>query len=340
MQKILVFTKNWLGDVIFEEPLVRTLKSRYPESEITCVTNPRCESILSANPNVDHVILFDDRERDKDIFSKFKLVLELRKKKFHKAFILHRSLSRAAIVFFAGIKERYGYDSKGRSFFLTKAIKEPTTSQHRVDYLMNILKEVGIERNEEAKYRFYFSDKDKVYVDKLLEQYRIHPNSYICINPGANWDKKRWPASYFAELIDKISEIADYNFIITGAEKDSSLAEAIMSKVKKAKPVIFCGNTDLTQLAALYSMSKFVVSADSGPSHIASGVGSPVVAIFGPTSFIETGPKGIGDVYIVANLPAGCSRPCFDEACDDNECMRTISAEVVFQEIMNRKLLA
>jgi 3-deoxy-D-manno-octulosonic-acid transferase/heptosyltransferase-1 len=93
------------------------------------------------------------------------------------------------------------------------------------------------------------------------------------------------------------------------------------------------GETTLRELAALYKEASLLLTTDSGPMHLAAAVGTPVVALFGPTSPERTGPYGAGHVVIRKGL--ACS-PCFRKACDTLECMKTIGVEEVFQAVRER----
>ena len=339
MQNILIFTKNWLGDVIFEEPFIRFLKDKYPSSKIICITNQRTCEIVSANPNVAEVIVFDDRNKDKSLFSVLKLILKLRQKKIDKAFLLHRSFSRALILFLAGIPKRYGYNTKHRGFLLTKKVEEPIAKSHRVDYWLEMLKRNKLIENVPClNYRFYYAEQSKIKILSLLQSVEMNKERFICINPGANWDKKKWPLDRFAMLINRLYEKYKIDIVITGAEKDIVFSDAILADVCDAKVVSFCGKTNIGELAALFAMSKLLISADSGPLHIAGGVGTNVIAIFGPTDALETGPRGEGKKFVLQELPRNCTTPCFDKKCVSNECMLNITVEEVLRTIDSNKL--
>ncbi|MBU1862134.1 MAG: lipopolysaccharide heptosyltransferase II [Candidatus Omnitrophica bacterium] len=340
-ERILVFTKNWLGDVIFEEPFIRALKRKWESAYIICVTNYRCRDILTANPYVDEVIGFDDRKKDKGIIAALRLIKLLKEKKITKAFILHRSFSRALIVWLASIPERFGYNTKQRGFLLTQPIQEPTQKMHRVDYFLHILKEtlLFIEDSLAYAYSLYYDTGDERFVESLLASHEVTPHSFIAIHPGGNWDKKRWPTAYFIELINKLNEHYDVPCLITGTSDDDALAKQIIAGIKGKKPISLCGKTNIIQLGALFHFAQFVISADSGPLHIASGVGTPVVALFGPTDAVITGPRGNGIYFVLQNLPEQCDIPCFQERCSTSECMKRIKADDVLNCIKKNTLV-
>lgn len=339
-EKILVFTKNWLGDVIFEEPFIRALKVCFPDSEIHAATAPRCRVILEANPNIDKVLEFDDRKADHSWSAKMRFIKTIRNESYTRTFILHRSFSRALIVRLAGIPYRAGYDTKGRRFLLTHPVRELDAKVHRVDYFLNILSELDLMPVfPDRFYKFYFREEELENVMSQLDALSLPSGKFVVLNPGGNWDKKRWPAESFAALADLLYNKFDLKVVISGSEADELLAGEIIKNVKTASVTSLCGKTSLRESGALFSQAALVISADSGPSHIASGVGAPVIVLFGPTEHLETGPRGNNRSFVISNVPKGCSVPCFNEACHENICMKGITPDRVMQLIKEKNLL-
>jgi len=95
----------------------------------------------------------------------------------------------------------------------------------------------------------------------------------------------------------------------------------------------------MPQLGALFSFSELVISADSGPLHVAGGVGTSVIALFGPTDARSTGPRGRGPSFIIKKVPQRCSVPCFDTTCNTAECMEEIRADDVLNIIQEHNLI-
>jgi len=121
------------------------------------------------------------------------------------------------------------------------------------------------------------------------------------------------------------------NVVFTGSRTDRDAIEEIISAMK-GNAASLAGETTLLTLAALYEEAECVVSPDTGPMHLAAAVGTPVVALFGPTAPWRTGPFGSGHQIIRAELE--CS-PCFKRTCETKECMERISVEDVMDGIQN-----
>ncbi|GAF75915.1 unnamed protein product, partial [marine sediment metagenome] len=168
--------------------------------------------------------------------------------------------------------------------------------------------------------------------DRILEAAGVDYNGRIVVlNPGGNWDPKKWPADKFAKLADRLVKKYGVITLITGAKKDNALTDEICRGMKN-KAISICGKTKIRELASIFKRAKLVISGDSGPMHIAVGVGASVVALFGPTSADITGPYGKGN-YTVIKKDIDCDIPCYDFTCNDNKCMKAISVEDVLDVI-------
>ncbi len=335
-KRILIVEVNWVGDVLFTTPFIRSVRKAYPDAYIACLAHPRTKQVLGSNPRIDELIEYDEAERHKGILGKAGLIFELRRKKFDTAFILHRSLTKAAITFLAGIGKRVGYPEKKRSFLLTDPVPMPSEEMHKVEYFLGLAKAAGIDEGPHW-YEFFVEDKDRAYIKGLLSKGGISGGELlITICPGGNWDPKRWPKERFAELSDMLIERAGARIAIAGAEKDVSLAEEIKEMMRN-EPVVTCGMTTLGQLGALLERSGLVVANDTGPMHMAGAVKTKVLALFGPTSPDITGPYGEAPHRVIYRNDK-CDVPCYDMSCRDNRCMADIKVEDVFnvaQELMN-----
>lgn len=343
MQKIIIFNVNWLGDVICSTPAIRAIKRFYPDSYLACLVVPRCRQVLEANPHIDEVIDFDEKGSHRGLVGKLQLIGYLRSKRFDKAFILHRSFSRALMLTLAGIPWRVGYNTKKRGWLLSCSLEEPQQPAHKVDYFLNLVKATAshfvdgeFRELDEQDYEFVISPGMLDRAGRILKEEGLRPSSkFALLNPGGNWLLKRWPVDNFARLGDLIVEKTGMPVVITGAEKDLTLAQEI-AKQMKTKPVITCGQTDIKSLAGLLKLSSVVVTGDTGPMHLAVAVGSRVIALFGPTSPQLTGPRGRGN-YTLIHKDIGCEVPCYNYSCKVNRCMQAIKPEEVMKVIINQK---
>jgi len=335
-QRILIFNVNWLGDVLFSTATIRNVRRNYPESYIACVIPSRCYPILKGNPHLDEVIIFDEKDRHKNMLAKLGFISLLRNKRFDTVFLLHRSFSRALICRLAGIGRRIGHNTRKRSFLLTQKITPPKRdSLHRIDFYLDVIEKAGL-RVEDRYLDFIFTPEEGKYVDDFLNRNSVREDDFlVALNPGGNWMPKRWPRDYWAQLADKLISGLNAKIIITGSISDLPLANQIKEMMKE-KPLVACGVFNIKHLGALARRASLFITGDTGPMHIANAVGAKkIIAIFGPTAREITGPYPDTNVVILQK-DAGCSIPCYKVGCRDNRCMKAVTPDDVLAQV--RKL--
>ena len=332
-KRVLIFNVNWLGDVLFSSAAIRNIRRNFPDSFIACIIPSRCYPVLKGNPNLDEIIIFDEKDRHKGVFTQLDFVRQLKDKQFDIVFLLHRSFTRALMCRLAGIPRRIGYSTHKRAFLLTDKIEIPKKdSLHRIDFYLNIIEKAGF-KVEDRYTEFFISNEDIKFVEEFLNKQGVGGGEFlVAINPGGNWFPKRWPREYWSELADRLISGLGAKVVITGSHNDLSLAGHIKTRMKE-KPLIACGVFNIKQLGALARRADIFITADTGPLHIANAVGAKnIIAIFGPTSPLITGPYPLKNV-IVLKKDVGCKIPCYKVKCKDNRCMKAISPEEVFREI-------
>jgi len=337
-KRILIFNVNWLGDVIFSTAVIRNIRNNFPESFIACIVPSRCYSILKGNTHLDEIIIYDEKDRHKGVFSQLKFASMLKSKNFDMVFLLHRSFTRALICRLADIPERIGYNTKNRGFLLTKKINAPDIhSLHRIDYYLNIIEKSGL-RVEDRYTDFFVSEEDLDFVSDFLKNQGIKKEDFlVALNPGGNWLPKRWPKDYWALLADKLIAEFGARIIITGSNNDIALIREIKQGMKE-KPVIACGVFNIKQLGALCKKVDLFITADTGPLHIANVMNTKkIIALFGPTSAEITGPYPLKNVTLLQK-DVGCKIPCYQVHCKDNRCMKAITPQDVIDEVRKLKI--
>lgn len=334
MKNILVINVNWLGDVIFSSPVFRALRRHYPDAHIACMAVPRVKEILECIDVIDEVIEYDEEGRHKGLLAKLKFIGTLRRKQFDEAFFLSRSFSRVFLITLANIPRRIGYENKKRGKLLTHVIDAPREDIHRSEYYLNVIQSYGI-KVDDFRSVLNVPDKEDGEIQKILETKGITPEDYvIAVNPGGNWNLKRWPAENFSRLIDLINDHLGAKIVMTGSEIDTDLVYRICSGLKTSQePVILTGKMTIKQLLALMKRVNIFISADSGPLHMAGSVGCASIGIFGPTRPELTGPRGKKE-SIILQREVGCNkRACYYLECQDNTCMQAVTVEDVYAAI-------
>lgn len=332
--KILVVMKNWLGDLLFQMPALTLLQERYPGALITCIAPERCREILEAHPAVSGFLGFDEKSTHRSWLARLRFLGELRKMRpWDQGYLFHRSRTRALLLMLAGVNERIGF-GKGRKPFLTKAFPEPSKSMHQLDYFFELMQKAGFKVPEEKVYRFFYKEEDRRLAEEILKKNGIDEGArYFCFHLGANWEPKRWPIAHFAALAERVYEKWCLPIVVTGSLKDMPLLEELMRGIREAKIISLVGKTPLRVAACIYKRATCLVTGDSGPMHIASGVGASVVALFGPTDPDLTGPRGTGDKIVLQFVPPGYSVPFYGKELPAEGWLSRISPGQVLEAI-------
>lgn len=324
--RIIVFNLNWLGDILFSIPNLRTLKHHYQQSRITCIIPTAYRDLLKGQSFIDEIIACDDRS----ISGKIKLLLHLRARKWDIGFLFHRSKTRARIFKWGGIHERIGYDTNHRRKLLTVAISEPGDPLHKMDYLTNLIKKFGIKP---------ICDDYSFSPPPVVLQKMSLPKPYVVFHPGSNWKPKMWPPDHYAKLGDWLSKKYKTHIVITGTAHEQTIADEILRAYATSgfspqnDPFSLCGKTSLPELADVLKNASLVIAGDTGPMHLASAVGTPLLALYGPTSPKLNGPRGKGATKIIWKNPGCKTYPCFDKSCLHDRCLNDLSPEEVFQSL-------
>jgi heptosyltransferase-2 len=337
VDRILVRGVNWVGDTILTYPTLEALKRHFPKSQITILVPSHLVDLWETSPYVDKILSFKKKRGVRSVLEDFKISRLLREKRFDMGLILPRSFRSAFQIFLAGIAIRIGYRDEGRSFLLTHGIPrtEEVLGSHRVIYYQELLKFFGI-KAESLSPRLLLREEDRKGAEKILQRKGLlDGRPLIGINPGAAYGlAKCWYPDRFAEVGKRLSQKWKATSLIFGRAEERETADKIIHHLGQGG-VDLTGRTSLLQLAALLERCSLLVTNDTGTMHVASAVGTPVVAIFGPTDSIATGPWGDG--HIVVKKEIACS-PCFKRVCPtDHRCMEGITVDEV-EEIVDKKL--
>ncbi|MDP8299024.1 MAG: glycosyltransferase family 9 protein [Candidatus Tantalella remota] len=327
-KRILVFELNWMGDILFSFPFHRALRERFPDAYICCVTVPRYVELFLNNPWINFAHVLSDARDMFSINEKMAFVKMIRKEKYDTCFLLKPSRTKAMMAAFAGIGERIGFS--GKKGALTKEVAPPSREIHRADQILSLAGVAGV-KEANGSYVYFVTPEDSERADKVLRHAGGGSRRMVALNTGGNWDAKKWAGSNFIELAKKILDrFDDVEIMFTGAMKDMITTQEMVASVSDERCYTVAGRTGLNELASLFKKCELVVSADSGPLHLASATGTTTIGLYGPTSRNITGPRGEGK-NIVISKDIDCEVPCYVAECDKEfMCMRSIPVEEVF----------
>lgn len=335
---ILIVKLSAIGDVIHTLPSLTELRRLYPKAHITWVVEEAAADLVKNHPLLDAVLISRRKSWMKDFQNgKVKQPLKeissfiktLRQRHYDLVIDFHGLFKSAIIVFLSGGKRKLGYDSwqELSGFFLNEKISEDM-NKHAVDRYLDFPRYLGA-KTEKAKFVLPFDKEAEEKAQILLRNINLEDKKFIAFSPVAFWETKLWSNEKFARLADLINNEMQVKVVFTGSEK--AAIEKITS-LMTTEGINLGGATKLLELAYIYKKARLVITTDSGPMHLASAIGTPVIALFGPTDPARTGPYGSFHTIIRAEIP--CS-PCLLKKCTTKKCMEDISSEQVFAAVKN-----
>jgi lipopolysaccharide heptosyltransferase II len=280
--RILVVRFSSLGDLILTLPVARSLKAAYPGAEITFLTRPAFRPLLEGQPGIDRVA--DLGEASPGIRGLARFCRDLGP--FDLVVDLHRTLRSRFCLGFVGARRRevYRKDSLRRRLWAMGWLRDSMQRERRhvVDRYLEPLRRLGLEPRFDQP-ELVLDERETGEARTLLREAGVSdPSRVALLFPGARWPNKRWTAAGFAAVAARLRADHGLEPVLGGDAADQDQ----ISRVRELTPggaVVLAGRTGLRQLAALLRVARVVVANDSGPAHLAAAVGTPVVALFGPT---------------------------------------------------------
>ncbi len=280
-KRILIARTDRIGDVLLSTPVIKALRERYPQAYIAMMVSPYARDIVEGNPYLDKVIILDKDRKHKSWLHSVKFIRGLKKNKFDLALILHPTNRVHLLTFLSAIPKRVGYGRK-LGFLLTDRIKHAKQlgEKHELEYNLDLLRYLGIELKDKNLFIPIKPEAEK-WVAELFRQEGINDtDKLLALNPAASCPSKIWPAERFAQTSDLLAQKYGFKILIIAGPKDTRLADNLINHMR-SKAVNLAGKTSVAQLASLLKRCTLFLSNDSGPVHIASAVGTPVISIFG-----------------------------------------------------------
>ncbi len=329
-ERLLVRAVNWLGDAVLTTPALGALRAGCPHARIAFAAKPLVAELFRHHPDVDDVVVYDKDGRHAGALGMLRMAGALRRLRFDAAVLFQNAFDAALLTFLAGIRERMGYATDGRSLLLSRPVPvtDEVRSLHHAEYYLSLLRELGIPRPPVPRLSLRVTDEEIASMRSRLASLGVPEGKKVVgINPGATYGSaKRWYPERFAEVADTLSEKWDAAVVLMGSASEMPLSAEIEAAMRR-KPVNLAGRTTVRELMALLASCSFLVTNDSGPMHIGAAFGVPIVAIFGPTDWNKTSPWT--DKARVVRVDVDCS-PCRLRVCDrGHECMLGITPEMV-----------
>ncbi|MFA4991662.1 MAG: glycosyltransferase family 9 protein [Candidatus Omnitrophota bacterium] len=331
-RRILITRTDRIGDVVLSMPAIAALRKAFPKAYIAMAVQPRIPDILWGNNCLDEIMVYDKIVRHKGFFGTLSFIRQLRARKFDAAFILHSTSRINAACFLAGIPRRIGYARGKMDFLLTDRLEDKKRSgeRHESEYTLDILRRAGVDA-EFSMPRINIREEDEKRMAGVIAGLGLKEKErFVIFHPGASCISKMWPLENFAGLGDVLIKDTGMKVIINLAPAQAHLGEKVRGMMRE-KPVLFCEPTTLGELAALFKKAALVISNDSGPAHMAAGVGTPVISIFGRNQkgLSPARWRPLGDKSVALHKDIGCVE-CLAHDCKKGFlCLKAITVEEV-----------
>jgi ADP-heptose:LPS heptosyltransferase len=288
-QRFLVVRLGSLGDVVHTFPAVAALRESFPQAEIVWLTHPRWKALVESSELATDIWETETRS----YHSLREIIGRIRKERFTTAIDYQGLWKSAALPFIGGVSHRIGFSSQTIREFgvpLLYTDRVHCTQAHIADQNGELSVRAGA-RNGVTPVALSVPSIQEVFVLQLLRGLGIE--RYIVLSPAGGWRSKCWPPSRYGALCQKIRGAFGLRCVLNYGPGEDDLISAVKAASGEADPIAYNGS--LGQLMALLRNAVCIVGGDTGPLHLAVTLGTPAVAIFGPTDPARNGPYRMGD---------------------------------------------
>lgn len=329
--RVVVLAPNWLGDAVMALPAIADVRRAFPKASLAAAARGGVAELFRLVPGVDEVVALEWRGRWLDQRTLRADAARLGELGADAALLLPNSFASAWLARAAGIPERWGYAADWRGPLLSRAVPRPRQSLHQGRYYQHLTTALGAAPGP------------------LTPELRVPGDAVDAARTGligAGWDgraplvvlaagaaygtAKRWIPGHVARLAEGLTRDGAA-CVLVGSRADAATMTLVRASLPAATPLIdLTGTTTLAELAGVLVLASACVSNDSGAMHVAAAVGTPLVALFGPTREDETAPltRAGGRAEVVSH-PVWC-RPCMMRECPlDHRCMTRLTPERV-----------
>jgi ADP-heptose:LPS heptosyltransferase len=282
--RFLVLRLGSLGDIVHTFPAAAGLRESFPKAEITWLTHPRWSTLIRSSSLASQVWTVESRS----FTSLVGTIRRLRQAHWDAAIDYQGLWKTAALPFWGGIKRRIGFSSQTiREFAVPLLYSDHVrcTTTHIADQNGELSLRAGARRGVSV-FALRVPSADGKAVASYLRDSGI--DRYIVLSPGGGWRSKCWPTDRFGALCLRIRQSLGLRCIVNYGPGEGDLASAVRATSGDAGPLLY--NAELGQLMALLRNALCIVGGDTGPLHLAIALGTPAVALFGPTDPARNGP--------------------------------------------------
>lgn len=333
---ILILRLGAIGDVVHTLPSLAALRRGFPAAHIAWAVEPGgAAQLLKRTPMLDELIEVDLRGMRRGLVRKREAIRELRRRLagFDLAIDFQGLLKSGALPWLAGIRRRIGFDypalrERASGLLLTERVAADDTG-HIIEKNLTLIRHLGCEAAGRYEFPIEVGAEAEDFARRTAEE---TGGRFAILNPGGGWPTKLWAPQNFGRLADRLHEEFGLVSLITYGPGERAMAEAAArsSRVSRAAPV----ESTLPEFMALSQRAALFVGGDTGPMHLAAAVGTPVVAIFGPSSARRNGPFDPRDI-VVERSDLECRVDCYRRKCDHCSCLK-FELDTVWEGVRRR----
>lgn len=338
-RRILVRATNWVGDAVMSLPALGAIRRAFPTASIAVVARPWVLDLYRREPFLDEVIPYTAPRGASGLAEKWRFARSLSERNFDCAILLQNAFEAALLVWLARIPRRIGYARDGRGWLLTDPVPVPKTGEiprHERFYYVELLRRAGLISEAPGVNAVRLAGADaareagfKRYAELGVEM------PVVGVSPGAAYGgAKRWLPERFAASAAELARQLGGTVAVFGAGNEVRLCETVEALARQQGAPVrqFGGKTSLAEFIELAAACEVFFANDSGAMHIVSALGVPVVAVFGATDPLRTGPTG--EHARVIQEEVECA-PCLLRECPiDHRCMTRVTVQRVVDEAL------
>lgn len=332
---ILIILLGSLGDIVRALCLVSHIKSHLPKSRVSWLVEARWAKLIRVHRQIDRVIIF---KREWRISVLWQLYKELSQEHFDIAFDLQRIFKSGLFSLLSGAKRRIGQHRSNTKelnwLFNNEYIPYFSEDLSKLSHYLKFTEQLGLPDPADLDFGFEPFDVSKLVPPAVVEIQDL----FIAVVMGSSWETKDWYFEGYRQIVEHILTVQKLHVVLLGDSSQKPAAQRLAGQINSTKVIDLTGNS-LVEMTAVLKAAAAAVGPDSGPGHLAAAVGTPYVALFGPTPPGRHAPYGCE--HLVVQSEQDCV-PCYKKRCPDRnrECMVHIDPDMVIDKLsmaLNRK---
>jgi lipopolysaccharide heptosyltransferase I len=329
-KSILIVLMGSIGDVIRGLAVATELKKHFPHSRLTWLVEPKCLEVVKWHHQIDEILVF---ERKLHLWGVWQLYRQLLRRHFDMVLDMQRHIKSGFFSLLANAPVRVGFHRRNAKefnwLFNNQTIPPLPATGPKQDQYMAFCTHIGLPPPGKLDFGL-----DHIPVARTRpDNQQSLPARFIAMIVGSSRKSKDWPIRNYRRLITLLQPKFDIHIFLLGDTDQQTAAQQVCAHSNSSTVIDLVGRTSLYQLARLLKAAIVAVGPDSGPGHLAAAVGTPYIALFGPTAPQRVAPYGCDHLVVQADVPCA---PCAERTCqaeNNSDCMRSISAEMVEAKI-------